>query len=284
MATPLRRSAMLGSVRLVLWTAAVGALAWPAVRSRFGPARSRQPSAGAIVYGGASGTRAARSPLAAPPAHGAPTWGSTARPHDGQLVVNASRPGRSSRSSGGSTRCASRSTTCGSPTRTGRARCSRPTATSRRRSSAGRRCRRRAPGGDRHRQLVGARLRRGGRPQPGREPVRRLRDDPRQDRALLPRPLARAARDGDAGGRPGLPLGRLGLGRRLDRLDQGLHALLRQPGTDRPRPVCTLAPHDRRAEVSGSAARRPPLRAPERGPGRTSRAAGRPPARSGGPR
>ncbi len=43
----------------------------------------------------------------------------------------------------------------------------------------------------------------------------------------VPRPLSPTPRDGDAGGRPGVPLDRLGLGRRLDRLDEGLHALLR---------------------------------------------------------
>ena len=56
-------------------------------------------------------------------------------------------------------------------------------------------------GGTRHRPLVGARLRRGRRPQPRGEPVRRLRHDARQDGALLPRPLAPSARDGHARGR-----------------------------------------------------------------------------------
>ena len=37
-----------------------------------------------------------------------------------------------------------------------------------------------------HAPLVDARVRRGRRPRPAREPVRRLRDDARQDRALVP--------------------------------------------------------------------------------------------------
>ena len=75
-------------------------------------------------------------------------------------------------------------------------------------------------------QLVPARLRTGDRPEPGGEPLRRLRDDPRQESALLPRPLAAPARDGHARGRARLQVDRLGLGRRLVRLDEGLHALL----------------------------------------------------------
>ena len=76
--------------------------------------------------------------------------------------------------------------------------------------------------------LVGARLRRGGRPQPGREPLRRLRDDARQAGALLPRPLTGAARDGHAGGRAGVRGRGVGLGRLVDGVDEGLHALLQR--------------------------------------------------------
>ena len=56
-----------------------------------------------------------------------------------------------------------------------------PTMTQRRRSSAGRPCRRRVPG-QRHRHLVKPRLRARGRPQPCREPLRRLRDVARPKR------------------------------------------------------------------------------------------------------
>ena len=61
---------------------------------------------------------------------------------------------------------------------------------------------------------------------PRREPVRRLRHDTRQDGALVRRPLATSARDGDARGRARVRVDRLGMGRRLVRLDEGLHALL----------------------------------------------------------
>ena len=80
--------------------------------------------------------------------------------------------------------------------------------------------------------LVEARLRPRARHQPGREPVRRLRHDARQEGALVPRPLARPARHGHAGRDRRVRLGRLGLGRLVDRLDQGLHALLRTTGTE----------------------------------------------------
>ena len=79
----------------------------------------------------------------------------------------------------------------------------------------------------RHRQLVGARIRRGDRSQSGREPLRRLRDDSRRDGALVPEPLPRTPRDGHPRYCRGVRLGRLGLGRCLERIDAGLHALLR---------------------------------------------------------
>src|SRR5205823_7373601 len=78
----------------------------------------------------------------------------------------------------------------------------------------------------RHGLVVRARLRRGCRSEPAREPLRGLRPEPRsRDQALL-RPLAPQARDGHDCGRPRLSLDRLGLGRKLERLDEGLHALL----------------------------------------------------------
>ena len=61
-------------------------------------------------------------------------------------------------------------------------------------------CRRGGPvavhGRARHRLLVDARLRAGGRSQPGREPLRRMRPEPRPRRRSVPRPLAAPARDG----------------------------------------------------------------------------------------
>ena len=63
-----------------------------------------------------------------------------------------------------------------------------------------------------HRQLVGARIRRGDRPQPGRQPLRRLRDDPRREGAVVPRSSADATRNGHAGRRRGVPRGGLGWG------------------------------------------------------------------------
>ena len=101
---------------------------------------------------------------------------------------------------------------------------------------------------NRIRPLVDARLRRGGRPEPGREPLRRLRDDPGQDRVVLPRPLAPPGRDGHAGGRRGVRVRRVGLGRGLDRLDEGLHALL----VDRPLDRSGL-PADSAQSISRSA-------------------------------
>src|SRR5437588_4109822 len=83
-----------------------------------------------------------------------------------------------------------------------------------------------------HRPLVDARVRRGDRPEPDREPLHRLRPHPRAPQPPLPRPLAPAQGHGHAGRRRGLPLDRLGLGRRLGR-HEGLHALLR------PRPLET---------------------------------------------
>ena len=75
--------------------------------------------------------------------------------------------------------------------------------------------------------LVAARLRPRGRRQPAREPVRRMRAEPRPDGAALPRPLAPPRGDGDPAGGRGVPLGGgLGLGRRVGGEHQGLHALL----------------------------------------------------------
>ena len=48
-----------------------------------------------------------------------------------------------------------------------------------------------------HRHVVAARLRPGGRRQPGREPLRRLRAEPRPDAEEVPRPLAPPEGDGD---------------------------------------------------------------------------------------
>ena len=66
----------------------------------------------------------------------------------------------------------------------------------------------------------------GGRPEPRRESLRRLWSEPRPPEPALLQPLGAAAWDGDPCGRSRLPLDRMGLGRQLERLDQGLHALL----------------------------------------------------------
>ena len=80
-------------------------------------------------------------------------------------------------------------------------------------------------GEHRKRPLVGARLRRGDRPQPGREPLRRLRYDARQDGPVVPRPLTRPARHGDA--------------RRSCRSSSTPAGAGAAPGRGRPRTTCT---------------------------------------------
>ena len=156
-------------------------------------------------------------------------WGFDGRPHTGQLVVNAGAAAhRSPGSSSGSTSCASRSSHMRLPEMYDR----RVVARRRRRHRlvrvpAGRSLallRRRR----RHRQLVEPRLRPRGRPEPGREPVRRLRHVARQDGAaymdrsrhrrgmVTPAVIAAFASIGWE------------LGRQLERQHQGLHALLGQ--------------------------------------------------------
>ena len=83
-------------------------------------------------------------------------------------------------------------------------------------------------GRQRHGQLVESRVRAGGRPQSAREPVRRLRQDAQPLEARIPRPLAGSAPAWSRRLWSRRSLDRLGLGRRLDRVDQGLHALLGQ--------------------------------------------------------
>ena len=63
---------------------------------------------------------------------------------------------------------------------------------------------------------------------PVREPLRRLRHDAHRREQAVPRPVEAAARDGDACRRRGVRVGRLGLGRLLEREHEGLHALLGQ--------------------------------------------------------
>ena len=156
-------------------------------------------------------------------------WGFDGRRHTGQLVVNKTR-GRAARaaSSRSSTRCASRSATCSSPTCTGPSG-SRPADDD---VSASFECRQAVPspctGGkgtgtwSNHAYGLAVDL------NPAREPLRRLRPDAGPARpAYLDRSRLR----------PGMVtpavvarvrLDRLGLGRRLGRVDEGLHALLRQ--------------------------------------------------------
>ena len=151
-------------------------------------------------------------------------WDFDGRTRTGQLVVNEPPRVRSRACSASSTSCASRSATCASTTRTGRA--GRPRDGD---VSGSFECRQAVPspctGGSgtgtwsMHAYGLAVDL------NPRREPVRRLRPDPR--------PAARRYRDRSRTGRAwsrrrcrGVPLDRLGLGRRLGRQHEGLHALL----------------------------------------------------------
>ena len=58
------------------------------------------------------------------------------------------------------------------------------------------------------------------------------RREPRPGEPALFQPLPAPARDGNPRGRPRLPLDRMGLGRELDGVDEGLHAFLRQRELD----------------------------------------------------
>ena len=81
-------------------------------------------------------------------------------------------------------------------------------------------------GGRRSGLVVEPRVRPRDRPQPAREPIRRLRQGTGRQEVAVRRALATAEGHGDRGSRAGLPLDRLGLGRHLDRRHEGLHALL----------------------------------------------------------
>jgi hypothetical protein len=81
-------------------------------------------------------------------------------------------------------------------------------------------------GRHRYGRLVAARLWHGSRSEPNRKSVRRLWTHSHARKPAVPRPLTAAPRNGDAGGRSSIPVDWLGLGRRLDWLHQGLHALL----------------------------------------------------------
>src|SRR4051794_16103142 len=80
----------------------------------------------------------------------------------------------------------------------------------------------------RDRQLVQPRVRLGGGHQPRREPLRRLRHEPRPAGPVLPRSLAAPAGHGHGAGAQGVRVGRLGLGWKLVGQHEGLHALLVQ--------------------------------------------------------
>ena len=87
-------------------------------------------------------------------------------------------------------------------------------------------------GRNRHRHLVDARLRRGDRPEPGREPVRRLRHDARPRRPEVPQPLAPSPRDGHAR-RRSAPSGRsAGAGAAPGRARRRTTCTSRRPVTD----------------------------------------------------
>src|SRR6266508_1033416 len=118
------------------------------------------------------------------------------------------------------------------------------------------------PQDDRH--VVGACVRAGRRPQPAGESLRGLWNDASRRHEAVPRPLAAAARDGDAGGRRSVPVDRLGLGRRVGRRHEGLHALLGQralafglAGKEEPWPGFATA----RTPAACSASDCPPTRA-----------------------
>ena len=78
---------------------------------------------------------------------------------------------------------------------------------------------------ERNRQLVTACLRARRRPQPHREPLYRLWAHPRTGQHSVPEPVEAPARNGHACSRASVPLDRLGLGRLVGRVDEGLHAL-----------------------------------------------------------
>ena len=152
-------------------------------------------------------------------AHRRGTGGSTAAPTPASSSSTRRRRRRSRRSSGSSTRCGSRSGTCSSRDFYG------PTAPAPGRRRHQRVVRVPAGGavavhrrqGNRH--VVEPRLRARGRPQPAREPLRRVRPDAatRRGAAYLDRSQA-PARDGHPGGRRRVRLDRLGLGRVVVRL------------------------------------------------------------------
>ena len=101
----------------------------------------------------------------------------------------------------------------------------------------------------RHRHLVDARLRAGRRPQPGREPLRRLRPEPRPRGEAVPRPLTAPPRDGDAARDRGVPARSAGAGA--------------APGPATRRTTCTSPPPGTE-QAPISSLRSPPLPAPNR--------------------
>ena len=126
-------------------------------------------------------------------------WGFDGRAHTGQLVVNRESPRRLARSSAGSTRCACRSAHMGLSDIYGW-RAPPKDKTSAARSTAGRPCRR--PASAAPVRAAGRTTRTAcDRPQPAREPVRRVRDDARPVDPAVHGPLAASSGHGDAGGR-----------------------------------------------------------------------------------
>ena len=196
------------------------------------------------------------------------TGGSTAGPTPASSSSTSRPRRRSRRSSGSSMRCGSRSGRCSCATSTCPTARARPTTTSADRSNAGRRCRRRASaarGPARGRTTpTGSRSTSTRARTPTSGAARRATRPGR-----LPRPLAPPPRHGHPGGHRRVRLDRLGLGRVVVRLDEGLHALLAQ------RPLALLGPQScRPAEAGQPATPRACVPAASR-PGQCSRAASR---------
>ena len=181
------------------------------------------------------------------------------RTHEGPARGQPSTPrGRSPASSGGSTRCASRSATCRSPPSTGRAATARATATSPRSFE----CRQAVPvavhGRRPHRLVVDARLRRWPWTSTRARTPTSAAARAGTRRAPLPPPHAPPQGHGRRRGVVrAFGVDRLGLGRLLGRGHEGLHALLVDRALALPgRPANGDRPRSRSVFLEGALPRR----------------------------